>query len=240
MTPLVEESYPDGRRLSISYGPSGDVMSVENDDATLLFQRDPQRRIAVAQADGLVLKFDYNPRGDCTSLRANSGRRIDYAWDGRARLTRMLDSSAWAYEFSYEARDLVTEIRMPNGCSQQIEYDEMHRMVFRRVVRADGTEICSRQFSYDAAGRLERYEDSLRGRREFKYNSMDFLTSVIDDGRVEQFQHDSNGNLLATREGDAIAYGAGDQPKQVGSDELEYDDRGNLVVWRSADGEFSI
>ena len=234
---LVEETYYDGRRLTISYGPSGEVVSVENDDATLFYERDPQMRIIVAQADGLVLNFDQNLRGDCTSLRVNTGRRIDYRWDGRERLVSMIDSSAGEYQYSYETRDLVTEIRMPNGCSQQFEYDEMHRMVLRRVTRADGSEICSRQFSYDAAGRLDGYQDNLRGTRNYEYDAMDFLTSVSDDGRVEQFRHDSNGNLLVTREGDVITYGAGDRPTQVGSDELEYDDLGNLVVWRSEYGE---
>ena len=234
---LVEESYYDGRRLAISYGPSGEVVSVENDDATLFYERDPQMRITVAQADGLVLNFDHNLRGDCTSVRVNTGRRIDYHWDGRARLVRMVDSSAGEYQYSYETRDLVTEIRMPNGCSQQFEYDEMHRMVLRRVTRPDGSEICSRQFSYDAAGSLAGYQDSLRGTRIYAYDAMDFLTSVSDDGRVEQFRHDSNGNLLATRAGNVITYGTGDRPTHVGPVELEYDDLGNLVVWRSEHGE---
>ncbi|MBL7041989.1 MAG: RHS domain-containing protein [Pirellulaceae bacterium] len=234
---LVEESYHDGRRLAISYGPSGEVLSVENDDATLFYERDPQMRITVAQADGLVLNFDHNLRGDCTSLNVNTGRRIDYHWDGRARLVKMIDSSAGEYQYSHETRDLVTEIRMPNGCSQQFEYDEMHRMVLRRVTRADGSEICSRQFSYDAAGRLDGYQDSLRGTRKYKYDAMDFLTSVSEGGLIEQFPHDSNGNLLTTREGDDITYGTGDRPTQVGPEELEYDDLGNLVVWRSKNGE---
>jgi RHS repeat-associated protein len=149
----------------------------------------------------------------------------------------MVDSSAGEYQYSYETRDLVTEIRMPNGCSQQFEYDAMHRMVLRRVTRADGSEICSRQFSYDAAGRLVGYQDSLRGVHRYEYNAMDSLTSVGNDGRVEQLQHDANGNMLVTRADDVITYGAGDRPTRVGSVELEYDDLGNLVVWRSARGE---
>lgn len=234
---LVEESYYDGRRLAISYGPSGELMSLENDDSTLLFQRDPQMRITFAQADGLSLKYGYNLRGDCTSLKANTGRRIDYVWDGRARLTQMTDTSSGSYEYSYDVLDLVTEVRMPNGCLQHFEYDNMHRMVSRRVTRTDGSEICSRRFTYDAVGRLSRYEDSLRGTRTFEYTAMDFLTSVNDNGIVESFRHDSNGNLLETRGGDVMTYGPGDRPTQVGTDQLEYDNLGNLVVWRSAKGD---
>lgn len=234
---LVEESYHDGRGLAISYGPSGELMSLENDDSTLLFQRDSQMRITFAQADGLILKYGYNLRGDCTSLIANTGRQIDYEWDGRARLTKMTDTTSGSYEYSYDVRDLITEIRMPNGCTQYFEYDNMHRMVSRRVTRTDGSEICSRQYVYDPVGRLSRFEDSLRGTRRFEYTPMDFLTSVTDNGNTEVFRHDSNGNLLETRGGSAITYGPGDRPSQVGPDQLEYDALGNLVVWRAARGD---
>ncbi len=81
-----------------------------------------------------------------------------------------------------------------------------------------------------------RYVDSLRGTRSYTYEAMDFLTSVSDNGSVGRIQHDSNGNLLSTRTGDPIQYAAGDCAIRVGSDELGYDDRGNVVSWRSTDG----
>lgn len=234
---LVEESYFDGRRVTIDYGPAGDVVRVENDHATLSFERDELMRIVVAQADDLELRYTYDARGDCTRVESSAGRRIDYKWDGRRRLVEMVDSSSGTYEYAYEGRDLVTDVRLPNGCTQHFEYDARHRMVLRRVTRGDGTEVCSRTFSYDAAGRLTAYEDSLRGARRYTYDTVDAVTSVADDGVAVGFRHDSNGNLLNTRGGDIVTYAAGDRPTRVGTAELEYDDRGNLVVWRSPAGE---
>ncbi len=119
---LVEESYFDGRRLKIGYGPSEEVVSVENDDASLSYEWNPLMRIVAARKDGLELNYDYNLRGDNTALTASTGRRIEYEWDGRGRLVRMIDSASGTYEYSYQTRDLVTEIRMPNGCSQSLKY----------------------------------------------------------------------------------------------------------------------
>jgi RHS repeat-associated protein len=234
---LAEERYYDGRRLRIEYGQSGEVVSVENSDATLSYERDALKRLTVARSNRLELHYAYNKRGDCTSLTANTGRTIDYHWDGRRRLVRIVDSASGTYEYSYDARDLVTEIRMPNGCAQHFEYDRRHRMISRRVTRTDGSEISAREFSYDACGRLTGYRDSLRGARRYAYNVAGFVASFSDNGEVVRFEHDANGNLLTTRTGAAIAYATGDRATRVGADQLEYDDRGNLALWRSRDGE---
>ncbi len=234
---LVEELYYDGRHLKIEYGPAGEVVSVENDDATLSYERDALMRIVRARQNNLELNYGYNLRGDRTSLTTNRGRRIEYVWDGRGRLVRMVDTAAGTYEYSYDGRDLVTGIRMPNGCVQSIKYDRRQRMISRRVTRVDGSEICSREFSYDQRSRLIRYLDSVRGTRSYTYDASDFLTSASDDGGIVRFQHDSNGNLLATRNGDPVAYARGDRPTRVGPDEIGYDERGNLVLWRSSSGE---
>jgi RHS repeat-associated protein len=209
------------------------VISAENDDAMLAYERDALMRVVTARANALELKYEYNIRGDCTSLSANVGRRIDYQWDGRERLVRMTDSSSGTYGYSYDARDLVREIRMPNGCTQYFEYDVRQRLVSRRVVRPDSSVVCAREFTYDGSDRLVGFVDSLRGTRRYTYDAVDALTSVTDNGSVIRFEHDSNGNLLTTWRGDVVTYSVGDRPIRVGSDELAYDDLGNLTTWLS-------
>jgi len=234
---LVQESYFDGRRLTIEYGPAGEVISAQNDDARLAFERDPLMRVVMAQANALELSYAYNLRGDLTSLTTKTGRRIEYQWDGRGRLVQMVDTSSGTYEYSYDARDLVVEIRMPNGCVQHFTYDRRQRMTSRRVTRADGALVCSRDFSYDGASRLIAFEDSARGARRFAYDAMDSLTAISDNGGIVRFQYDANGNLLTTRTGTPVTYAPGDRPERVGGDQLAYDERGNLVEWSSQTGQ---
>jgi hypothetical protein len=81
---------------------------------------------------------------------------------------------------------------MPNGCRQHFEYDRRRRMISRRVARPDGSEICSRTFSYDACSRLIEQVDSLRGTRRYTYDGMDQLTSVREDGVLATFEHDAD------------------------------------------------
>lgn len=234
---LVEERYYDGRCLAIEDDSSGQVVSIENSDARLSYEHNALNQIVTARADDLELQYDYNLAGDRTAVTTNDGRRIEYDWDGRGRLVRIVDSSSGTYEYTHDARDLVIEIRMSNGCRQHFEYDRCHRMISRRVTRPDDTEICSRIFSYDACGRLIGQADSVRGTRRYTYDAMDLLTSVREDTLLVPFEHDGDGNLLRTWGGDAILYARGDRPTRVGSDELEYDERGNLTLWRSRAGE---
>ncbi|HTH01140.1 MAG TPA: RHS repeat-associated core domain-containing protein [Vicinamibacterales bacterium] len=234
---LAEERYHDGRFLIIQYGPSGEVVSLDNSGARLSYERNDLKQIVTARGNDLELQYAYNLRGDRTAVTTNDGRRIEYRWDGRGRLAGMVDSSSGAYEYVHDARNLVIEIRMPNGCRQHFEYDRRRRMISRRVTRPDGSAICSRTFSYDACSRLIGQVDSLRGTRRYNYDRVDQLTSVREDGIVVTFEHDADGNLLTTWRGDAIVHTRGDRAARAGSAELEYDERGHLRLWRSADGE---
>lgn len=235
---LTREVFPDGREVTVSHGSLGQIVTLANNDVSLRYTWDAEMRITQAQSDDLTIDYSYDLRGDCTSAVTNMNRRIDYQWDGRRRLTRILDSGRWTYELTYNVLDLVTELRMPNGVVVYFEYDVMHRMVLRRVVRTDGTEVCARRFSYDGAGRLHAYDDSLRGRRVFEYDPVDFLLAATDEGRaMERYEHDANGNLLITRDGRRMTYAVGDRLTRVGADELHYDDRGSLVLTRTAIGD---
>jgi len=234
---LIEERYYDGRYLAIESDSSGEVVSVENSDARLSYERNALDQVVTARANDLELQYAYSLRGDVTAVTTNDGRRIEYAWDGRGRLVRIVDSSSGTYAYTHDARDLVIEIQMPNGCRQHFEYDRCQRMISRRVTRPDDSEICSRTFSYDACSRLVGQVDSVRGTRRYTYDAMALLTSVRDDTLLIPLEHDGDGNLLRTWGGDAILYARGDRATGVGSDELEYDERGNLRLWRSAAGE---
>ena len=161
---LAEESGPvNGRRLKIGYGPSGEVVSVENDAALLLYEWNPLMRIVAARKDGFELKYAYNLRGDNTALPR--ARAVESNMSG----TAVLASSGWSTALRestrlYEVRDLIAEILMPNGCAQMFRDDSRHRMISLVVSCAPtGLLICAREFTYDAAGRMIRYVDSLKG-----------------------------------------------------------------------------
>jgi YD repeat-containing protein len=181
-------------------------------------------------ATGEVTQFELILRCVGTALSKSSST----TGTARQRLVAMTDSSAGTYEYSYDARDLVVEIRMPNGCSQHFTSDQRYRIVSRRVMWPDGSEICAREFSYDAVGRLSSYLDSLR---RYEDNVTGLRASVSNNGHLVRFAHDANGNLLMTRSGVPITYAARDRAMRVSSDELDHDARGNLIAWRSNEGE---
>jgi RHS repeat-associated protein len=235
---LIRESFPDGREVRVAYGVRGEITSLENEEVALLYEWDAGRRIVRQQSNEFTLDYTLDLRGDCTSALASNGRRIDYEWDGRRRLTRVVDRDRFSYDLRYDVRNLVTELRMPNGLVQRFEYDVLHRMATRRVLRADGGEVCSRRFTYDAAGRLSSFDDSIRGRREFAYDTVDNLRSVTDNATLtEQYQYDANGNPIVTRRGETITYASGDRMIRLGLDDYRYDERGNLTAIRSREGE---
>lgn len=235
----VRESYPDGREMAVSYGPFGEVVAIENADTSILYKWDyTSMKVVEETIDDLKLRYTYDLRGNRTSVRTNKGRLIEYSWDGRRRLTKMVDSGRWAYEYRHNELDLVVEIRMPNGLRQLFEYDVLHRMTLRRVVRPDSSEVCSRRFYYDGCNRLIGYDDSLRGTRRFSYDSVDHLIDVADNQAVtENYSHDANGNLLATRRGQAVTYAVGDRLTAVEGDVYSSDVWGNLIRTQTVAGE---
>jgi RHS repeat-associated protein len=102
----------------------------------------------------------------------------------------------------------------------------------RARVSKDGKVLSEQRYGYDACARLTQLEDldEAEGyKRTVSYDAEGRLTSVSDGmlELLERYEHDAKGNIV--RAGlDDVEVDALDAPLRIGSDEIAYDDLGNM------------
>ncbi len=228
---LVSKKWADGKEVTISYGTQNQILSLTGTDQDLFYEWDADLRMVKQQLGDVTLELEYDSADNRVGLKTSKGRHIHYEWDLRKRLTRIVDSGQYAYEYSYNPSGCITEARFPDGLRQRFDYDLLDRMIVRSVLRPDGTELTRRQFRYDGQSRLYAMQDLQRGSFEYHYDSQDHIGDVIKDGQlVEHYDYDGEDNLLLTRGGTAVVLERGNQVVRAGGVEYHYDDFGNLVL----------
>ncbi|WP_156804809.1 CARDB domain-containing protein [Synechococcus sp. PCC 6312] len=157
--------------------------------------------------------YTYDPVfNQLTSMTDELGRQTLYEIDpttgNRLSMTQVVgdvggtDDVVTRYTYTAQGRvDLVTD---PLGRIMNYDYDSLGRLI--RLTLAQGRpEQAQQHFSYDAAGNLISEINENGSRTEFRYDSLNRLTQVIEsdpDGAgpltspVTSFSYDAAGNLI--------------------------------------------
>ena len=69
----------------------------------------------------------YDPVGNCLDWRTDTAPAIDFQYDLRGRLTRLVDEDVGVFSFHYNAVDELTVVEYPDGSRLDYTYDRLVR-----------------------------------------------------------------------------------------------------------------
>jgi len=167
----------------------------------------------IVAADGSYEKWSYNAQGLPTVWRNRRGQQVSLAWDANGRLILKTFADGTKSEYSYDARgnllsaanpsgttgytynsrDELTQVDCPGGKWLKFTYDDAGR----RSTSLDqlGHKL---NYSYDAAGRLERMTDETNATVvEYVYDAAGRVSrKTLGNGTYTTYTYDSAGQLL--------------------------------------------
>ncbi|WP_244590745.1 RHS repeat domain-containing protein, partial [Xenorhabdus mauleonii] len=228
---LLQATLPDGKNWCFHYSEQGALDSVTDPQGRLEEYRYNQhgellRRI---QPDGAQWRYGYEQHRLHQVLSPN-GYTTRYDQDGLGRLRCMTDALGQETHFQHSAfhaslENSVTEIELPDGVKQQIDYDSERRVsavtdgegnttryvygpfdLLTQLIRPDGTTL---NFGYDrlirlssvtmATGEVYRYERDVAGQ---------IIRETDFTGRTVEYAYDLLGRRTLTRhpDGQLIRY----------------------------------
>ncbi|NKC13293.1 MAG: hypothetical protein GKR94_14185 [Gammaproteobacteria bacterium] len=223
----------------------GQVTQVEAPEVTYSYRYDTAHRL-VRQADhrgGKSIEYHYSAGGLLNTMGDGEGHLTQYLYDPVGRLATIWAPNGTLVNFGYDAAGRLTERWFDNGLATRYHYnadDTLSRLVNRR---ADGSQISSHAYSYNAAGLRDTYAQTLGGatrERRYTYDPLDRLTQVTDatdDSLIGAYTYDVYGNRATQDNGDGVrtyTYDAAHQLLTIDSGAstdmgYEYDDNGNLT-----------
>jgi RHS repeat-associated protein len=163
-------------------------------------------------------KFKYDRDGNRTSITYPSALVVDYTFDFAGR---PVTASGFVTSAAYLPFGPLTELRLANGTTQTIEYDNRYRLTANELTRdvAPSTPLVRYVYTYDGSGNVLGIQDALDSQysRYFAYDDLHRLitanTGPSPDPQRSQgtalwgkgsYTWDAMGNLLTMKLGEIV------------------------------------
>jgi RHS repeat-associated protein len=239
---ITKKIYRDGWEVTYKWGDHSELLEAANPHATITFEWTPDMRIAAEHVNDFSIFYNYDEVGNRKQLVTNLGRAIEYSWDARNRLVKIVDSGHIEYSFEYDSLDLFAKWNCP-GVAQTFQFDTRHRMRRRTAVKLDsGTMIGDRAFEYDIEGKLVKMRDPQHGNFTYRYSILGAILSVESEagGHTEQYAYDPNENLIQGYDGSQIGYGLGNRLAWATGRRFNHNSAGSMTGLRENEKEWSL
>ncbi len=226
---LLCRTASDGSFAQYQYDAAGRMTRADNAACFLRFEYDATGQLAAEHQDGESLRFAHDALGRRIASHGSAGE-LAYGYDDTGALRNVTRNGDVLAEFLYDAHGRESLRRM-GGVESRFDYDPAGRLQRQQTRHIDsGTTLSTRDYRYDAAGRLATLVDMHHGATRYHYDALDRLSRV--EGLVnEPFAFDPAGNLLEDANGPAGTQ-AGNRLAFHGDRHFRYDARGNRIEER--------
>jgi RHS repeat-associated protein len=241
---LIAVQYPDGNHKAISRNEDGAWLTVEARGFLCQREYDERGRIAQESQDGFFHNLEYNDAELLGSVTASDGRRLDFAYNEKGAITELVvREGRWRdddwqagqterrHAFAYDRLGKCVLWTMPGGKREERAYNKRGWLVSQEIFCGE-RRIVARKFAYDAAGRVIKRTDSLRGDARYDYDALGQLIAAREGARDDRFKYDQHGDRM----GENVTYLSGHRVQTWGDVHFAYDDRGFVVARRRPQG----
>lgn len=221
---LTKVDYPETQQdITYLYDSLGRKVSETKGEASPVFYiYDELNRITSVGKTGNKVEYAYDIGGNVQKVTYPSGRVTEYEYDAVAQPTSMRSDGIAPVVNTYNLKGLLTSTTLPNGITEQKEYDNDGRLtstelisavtnsslykktqqynlvgeVIQKGVFVDGTNTALEDFIYDPLSRLtqQRTTDTEEIINNYSYSSSGNLNIINEN----QQMYDSAGKLITT------------------------------------------
>ncbi len=240
---LTAIDYADRADATFTYTDAGRRATVTDHRGTTTYAYDLQGRLtSVASPEGSV-GYGYDAASRLTSLTTAAGTTA-YVRDALGRISQVTDPDGGIYAIARDSAGRVSALTYPNGVIETFTRDAAGRAMSVTVADALGTVLASHTAQRDVAGRITVLDDVFDGvvgaadvSRDFGYDAAGRLTQVISNATgsssTVDYTLDGLGNRASTStDGTVVASTVNDldQLTTQGSNAFTYDDAGRLTA----------
>ncbi|MEM7313019.1 MAG: RHS repeat-associated core domain-containing protein, partial [Planctomycetota bacterium] len=203
-----------GRLASALYGgdlweydfnESGQLTSVaRNGEADQLTYDSEGRLLSRTHADGSILAYTYDLRGDVTEIQLtteNGQSRTTHEYDAARRLIRIANDEDHTVDFEYDAVGNLVKKIFSSGLVETFVYDAKDFLIGQSVESQDGQIVGGLDLTRDAFGNVLHIEYHDGGTQSFRYDTLQQLVQEetrLADGTdfVITYTFDEVGNRI--------------------------------------------
>ena len=240
---LVEIDTPDNT-VTFTYGPAGNLLTVQDDDSSLAYTYDRIDRprtaatVDVGVQPAIVLTSGFNTVSNRISLSDSLGGLTRFGYDAANRLTELTTPGGDDISLSYDASGRSTGIGFPNGVATTLSYDQRGLLVELAHQRA-ASDLARFSYAYNDVGNIVGIDEGQQI-RNFSYDALDRLLTAGTLAAPETYAYDPEGNRVSSHLSASYSHDTANQLLEDDDFTYTYDDNGNLETKRAkASGELT-
>lgn len=136
---------------------------------------DPETKqlLWIKQGGDTTKSFTYNNERLPIAISSADGYVLHQSYDERGHLNRTWDSSDSGFEYRYDDRDRLLQVRGPEGLIEYVYVDSLRQNLIQDALGAVTT------YSFDSFGNLHNVQDPIGGETRYEYDEEGLLTRVI-------------------------------------------------------------
>ncbi len=255
---LCRITYADGRTAEFTYNSLRQLVRIDDWLGTARIEPDAAGHAKkVTDPMGREVSCEWGVLGERRKTVYPDGQSVSFEYDDLSRLIRLKDGKQ-EVRYCYDADGRLIEKQYPDEIRTGYQYSPMGRLK-SLVHQKSGTVLERYEYEYDLLGNrtalrkerrasvfasvTERLAREESGNYTYRYDSLDRLTEVLKDGKLQsRYEYDAYGNRTEKETGEGTIhyfYNEADQLiREEGSDgerAFQYDKRGNLTAIRQGE-----
>ncbi|MFD1266686.1 RHS repeat domain-containing protein [Paenibacillus motobuensis] len=236
----INNDYSAEKQAKFAYNQRSELVRIEDWNGVTDIQRDVLGQITrVTDPKQRTVNYTWTPVGNKASLITPDGKQTTYDYDALNRLSSVKDH-AGTTAYTYNAAGQLIEKIAANGSTTQYSYNSRGLLEKLSEQNQTGNILNKHEYSYDAAGNILKWIETIDGKKRDKsytYDELNQLIQVIDQGQERTYRYDSFGNRIekaGTGDSTTYSYNSANQLLEEKSGgvqkKYQYDPRGNLTT----------
>ncbi|WP_158887001.1 RHS repeat-associated core domain-containing protein, partial [Amycolatopsis anabasis] len=238
---LLERRTPEGASTRFEYDRVGRILRAVNDDAEVVFERDPLGRVLAETVNGRTVRSTYDRLG--RRIRRITATGVESLWEYNAASRPVtLRTAGRQMHFRFDEAGREVERLLDTGAILAQSWDVNHRLTAQTLSTVAGSGarqarvVNRRTYRYRPDDNLAVLSDLLGGEERFETDPVGRVTAVDGTRTRERYSYDKSGNITAGLwgEGEPDLQGvreySGTLIRSAGSVRYGHDAQGRVVV----------
>ena len=255
---LCRITYADGRTAEFSYNSLRQLVRIDDWLGTTRIEPDAAGYVQkITDPMGREVSYEWGALGERRKTVYPDGQSVSFEYDDLSRLIRLKDGKQ-EVRYCYDADGRLIEKQYPDEIRTGYQYSPMGRLK-SLIHQKSGTILEQYEYEYDLLGNRTALQKDRRasvfasvterlareecGNYTYQYDSLDRLTEVLKDGKLQsRYRYDAYGNRITKQDGESVIryfYNEADQlireEGSGGERTFQYDKRGNLTAIRQGE-----
>ncbi|MFI6490617.1 DUF6531 domain-containing protein [Streptomyces sp. NPDC050564] len=233
----VEHRFSDGSISTFGHDATGQLVWARNADAEVELRRDAMGRIVHESINGRTVTSGYDPLGRRTERVTPSGVVSQWTYDSEDRPTS-LKAQGHTLGFEYDATGHEVRRRLGRRAILSQSWQQAGLLGGQEILTEGPTGVSTlwrRRFSYASGGQVSAIDELGAGTRQFQFDALGRVTSVVGSQWMERYTYDAAGNVSSAAAPGPDGHFADEREtsgtlvRRAGNSTYEHDTQGRVI-----------